>query len=248
MKKNCNQVITSRADTLQPSRGHKDAVAAARSQTTRRNKKQHCEKPQAARLRRAPSCNSTIWNARSATCADCRTGSRTGSRRRATCASGTVTSCRHEGTSVAHRLAAWSWQGWKEERRKCDCIQFKLRCTVTVLVWSEPPSLPLGISAGVWGASVEETELANFIQQENTKQNVRYSIAVLVRVPGQTELLPPTQQWWGSALEGRKRSSRYNGSDEKYNKWKKEKNKTSNEYDVFWTCSCWSSSFCSSKG
>lgn len=30
------------------------------------------------------------------------------------------------------------------------------------------------------GASVEKTEFANFIQQENTKQNLRYSMAVVV--------------------------------------------------------------------
>lgn len=39
---------------------------------------------------------------------------------------------------------------------------------------------PLGIGAGAWGVSVEETEFANFSQHENTKQNLRYSIAVMV--------------------------------------------------------------------
>lgn len=51
-----------------------------------------------------------------------------------------------------------------------------------------------------------------------------------MRVPGQrarwsTELKAPTQQWSGSALEGRKVISRYNGSNEKYNKLNKRRKK-----------------------
>lgn len=42
-------------------------------------------------------------------------------------------------------------------------------------------SLPLGIGARIWGASVEKMEFADLIQHKNNKQNLRYSIVVWVR-------------------------------------------------------------------
>lgn len=42
---------------------------------------------------------------------------------------------------------------------------------------AEKKFLPLGMGAGAWGASVEERASANFSQHENTKQNLRYSMA-----------------------------------------------------------------------
>ncbi len=136
----------------------------------------------------------------------------TGSHKHATCTSCTVTSCnRRTATSkmdnslFAH--LAWLWSA--AERRATVhfhdmCKSSEIWCSIvhgdtntSGCVWVRGSTgkfdrcLPLGIGAGAWGVLVERTEFANFIQHENNKQNLRYSIAVVVRVP-RTECGWPT--------------------------------------------------------